>query len=105
MIKQYPYRLWIQTQPDSEFVNGAFTETETVWENVSVCRDEANQRGQVIQLTDSSTLKYDVLIQLPTSCPTIAEGTPIQVRDGDTVRVNATAKRFSRDQLHCRLWV
>lgn len=104
MIKQYPYQLWIQAQQESAMNAGAFVQNVTSWTKVSVCRDEANQSGQVIRLADSSTMKYDVLIQLPKSCPLISEGTPIQVRDGLTVRVNGTVKRFSRDQLHCRLW-
>ncbi|GAB3973829.1 hypothetical protein GCM10028806_28510 [Spirosoma terrae] len=106
MIKQYPYQLWVLAVAESDVDNqGNFLESESQFVLTASCRDEANTGGQTVQLADSSTIKYDTLIQLPKSCPVIEAGASIKVLDGSTLRVEGIVKRFSRDQLHCRLWV
>ncbi|MVM35265.1 hypothetical protein GO755_34910 [Spirosoma sp. HMF4905] len=95
------------TAPATADANGNFQESGITWTIASPCRDEANSGGNRVQLTDSSTVVYESLIQLPKSCPDIAVNTPIRVMamDQSTIRVKGEVKRFSRDQLHCRIWI
>ncbi|AUD00938.1 hypothetical protein [Spirosoma pollinicola] len=107
MVKQYPYSLWVQTQSGGAIkdANGNFLASSSVWVNTAPCRDEESAAGQTLTLEDSTVTEFASLIQLPTYCPVLSEGTPIEVREGNTVRVSGRVKRFSKGQLHSRLWV
>lgn len=107
MVRQYPYQLYVQVfLADSvQDENGNWTSLEASWDMISPCRDEANSAGASVTLEDSTAYRYDSLIQLPKSCPDLTQGTPIEVRDGDVVRLSGTVSRFRADQLHSRLWV
>ncbi len=105
MVRQYPYQLWaFVTDEPAQNDNGDFQKPTSDWQNVAKCRDEANTQVRTVVLTDSSESGFDTVIYLPKSTAKLAEGTPIEVRDGTTVRLAATVKRFTKEQLHCRLW-
>lgn len=106
MIRQYPYLLFVKTVTDPvQNASGDFVGGSESWDQVSACRDEANSKGQVINLVDGTAHIFDSLVQLPKSCTDVTLNAEIEVRFGDQVRLKGICKRFSRDQFHCRLWV
>ncbi|PQA60193.1 hypothetical protein C5O19_11400 [Siphonobacter curvatus] len=106
MVKQYAYELWVfQVSESYQNGNGDWLEGTSEWVNVSKCRDESNSKGQSINLVDGSSYRFESLIQLPKKAPKVEAGTRVEVRDGSEVRLSATVKRFSKDQLHSRIWV
>lgn len=107
MVKQYPYFLFAYlTGESTQDENGNWIENSGVWTNISVCRDESNTRASQITLEDETSYVFDSLIQLPISCHKVTVETEIQVRDSSgNVRVKGKCRRFSKDQLHSRLWL
>jgi hypothetical protein len=107
MIKQYPYELWAQTLSEGSVQTdqGDFVASVPNWELVSVCRDEVNGGGRTVLLEDATAYVYDSLIQLPKTCPVLANGTPVRVMQDETIRVSGAVRRFQTDQLHSRLWL
>lgn len=106
MVRQYPYRLWaFVTDEPAKTETGDYKKPNTVWQDMAKCRDESNTQVRTVTLQDSSSLAFDAVVYLPKSAVKLEEGTQIEVRDGDTVRLAGTVKRFSNEQLHCRLWV
>ena len=107
MVKQYPYELYIfESSGDHQDENGDWQNGTSGWVLVSKCRDESNTKSAQIKLSDETAYTFESLIQLPKSCPTIEIGLLSEVRDSDgNVRVKGTVRRFSKDQLHTRLWL
>ncbi len=107
MVKQYPYNLFIfETSPAFQDDNGDWQAGASDWVLASKCRDESNSKSAQIKLTDETAYTFESLIQLPKSCPTIETGVLSEVRDSEgNIRVNGTVRRFSKDQLHTRLWL
>ncbi|MBD2753788.1 hypothetical protein [Spirosoma validum] len=106
-MRRYPYDLYASViasdaTPDS---NGNYTAQIGTFSKVSVCRDLVNDAGTTVRLDDQTTQVYDYKIVLPKSCPEIAAGTPVEVRDGSQVRAKGQVLRFYRGQLSCQLWV
>lgn len=107
MVAQYPYYLFVLSVPPVAFdANGNAIKGTTAWVKWGKCRDEANSKGQTINLVDGKAHVYDSLIQAPKGITGLLHGTKIEVRDKDgLVRVSGTVKRFQKDQMHCRIWV
>ena len=107
MVKRYPYELWVQvTGPSTRNGDGITLPGQSAWVKRSLCRDETNNSGELVNLEDGTSYRYNALIQLPKGCPPVPKGASIEVRESDgQVRVKGKAKRFSPDQLHARLWV
>lgn len=106
MVRQYPYQLWaLLTSEATRDGQGNYLPPTKRWMLVNMCRDEVNNAGKIVTLEDSTESVFDYLIQLPAATCWVAAGTPVEVRDGTRVRASGTAKRFSRGQLHARLWV
>lgn len=106
MVTLYPYTLWaLATDPLTKSATGDAVKPNQVWQSQSVCRDEQNAAGQSVTLVDSTTITPSAVIYLPLSAPDLVAGTAIEVRKLEVVRLKGTVKRFSRDLMHCRLWV
>lgn len=107
MVAQYPYYLFVMTVSGPSFdPNGNAVKPTTSWVEWGKCRDEANSKGQSINLVDGKAFVFDSLIQAPKNISGLAPDTKIQVRDKDGfVRISNTVKRFQKDQMHCRIWV
>jgi len=107
MVKQYPYFLYAYlTGTSTQDSVGNWIETGGSWTNISVCRDETNTRANQITLQDETAYVYESLIQLPVNCQKVESDIEIEVRDSEgNVRVKGKCRRFSKDQLHCRLWL
>jgi len=110
MIKQYPHYLFAivaggESVQDDE---GNWTDSETITEFISACREETNGRGAEIQVAGGTFHIFTSLIQLPKDSPKIEVGTNIFVADdenGSDVRIQGVVLKFDKGQLHNRLWV
>jgi hypothetical protein len=107
MVSQYPYKLFVfETTGDYQDANGDWRSGISSWVFISNCRDETNSKASQINLSDETAYVYDSLIQLPKSCPKVEVNLLAEIRDlQGNLRVKGTVKRFSRDQLHTRLWL
>jgi len=106
MIKQYPYVLLVCSMVGGGHdVHGNPIQPVEIWDQVSMCRDEANSKGSRINLVDGQAFIFDCLVQLPKTCPVLAVGTKVRVMQGDFKRQEGKILRFQPDQLHSRLWL
>lgn len=107
MVAQYPYYLYVLSASPVTFdANGNAVKGSTTWVEWGKCRDEANSKGQAVNLVDGKAHVFDSLIQAPRNIAGLAPGIKIEVRDKDgLIRVSNTVKRFQKDQMHCRIWV
>lgn len=112
---RYPYVLWVLTSTTGTIdTNGNPQPGTSAWENRGPCRDMVNNKGQEVTLEDGTTPVFEVLIFLPLSLTSDLQtgdlvgvySPEMDVYDSNQKpRFKGTVKRFSRDQLHCRLWV
>jgi hypothetical protein len=108
MVGQYPHVLELLVAaegiPDGR---GGFTSTERIWKSIGQCRLQPNGTGRVVSTADGASVVFGAVVHLPLS---VLE--PLAVRD--VVRVKDAAGlviakgevlRFSRDMMHCRVWL
>jgi len=107
----YPHYLHIrQKNIVQNPLTGEFTQNSSSLQFVSECREQVNGAGKVINGADGDTITYSSVIHLPLDCPTIQVGADIEVYNDFTtsqsqLRIKGKVLRFSRDLMHCRLWV
>ncbi|OQA66934.1 MAG: hypothetical protein BWY38_01644 [Ignavibacteria bacterium ADurb.Bin266] len=109
MINQYPHYLFIVSGGESsQDENGNWNDSSVTSTLLSICREETNGRGTMIQVAGGTFYTFSSLIQLPRDCPKVEEGTSIFVadnKDGSGIRVKGTVLKFDKGQLHNRIWV
>lgn len=106
-VIQYPYNLEVQTKTESVFDEntGEWSVGEETWVFHSKCRDEGGN-GSRITTQDGEVYAYGSLIQLPKGTDGIRGGDHVRVTDSEgNVRVQGRTQKFSKDQLHSRLWL
>lgn len=106
MVAKYPYKLYkFTTTGATQDENGDWIEGSSEWVLVGKCRDEQNNNGSKVSLSDQEAYLFDSVIFMPKSVESVEVGTKIKVVNGDTVRFESICKRFQKDQMHARLWV
>lgn len=109
-MQQYPHFLFVRslgisTQND----DGSWTAGTDRWVFHSICREQTNGKGSLINTTDGRSILYSSVIHLPIQAGRIVEGTEVLVTEGenetDQKRVGGMALKFDAGQLHNRLWV
>lgn len=107
MVKQYPYILKVLQHQEATFDQrtGSWVGGEAQWVELGKCRDEINGSGAKITTEDSENYVYSAVVYAPKNTPTIGKGAKIQVWDKNTLRLEGNVTRFSRDQLHSRIWL
>lgn len=107
MIKQYPYTLFSKVRPEAvqdEFGDWIMPESERI--EIGKCRDEVNGSGNLVTDLDGQKYAYSWIIYAPICTKRLEKGTLIEVEDADGfVRASGDILRFSKDQLHVRIWV
>lgn len=106
MVRQYPYTLELLQKTKSVFdeSTASWIESTEEWVEVSKCRDETGGGGKVTT-QDGEIYSFSSIVQLPKGTDGIKSGDRIRVIQGGNVRFEASVVRFSKDQLHSRLWV
>jgi len=105
----YPHYLYIE---DSILykneTTGEFETTENGSVLYSVCREQVNSPGKVINGADGDSIVFSSVIHLPLGTRQIKEGTEITVYSDENKvfkRIEGKVLRFSADSQHCRIWV
>ena len=107
MVKQYPYRLKVLEQIDAFFDQSTaeWIEGNSQWVDYGICRDEINGSGSKITTTDGENYVFSAVVYAPKNIKPINKGTKIQVWNEDELRLEGIIVRFSKDQLHSRIWL
>lgn len=106
-LVQYPYKLQVKTiTGGGQNENGDFIPSTEKFEDLTVCRDQANISGRQIKLADGTAIVFDTIIHAPKGTGPISEGTVIRVvENSGVVRVEGEVLRSNVGQLHTRLWL
>jgi len=106
-FEQYPYRLQIKKiQGGGQNENGDFIPAVEIFEEVAICRDQANISGRQLKLNDGTAVIYDSIIHTPKGTQSLPIGTVVRVVDRDgKVRVEGGVIRSHEGQLHTRIWL
>lgn len=94
MVTQYPHTLFLYKEV---FSGGTSIGNDFV--EVGVCREEPLGGGSELGVKDTN------IIYIPEYISGIAFGNRIKVTDEKGERISGVVKRFSYDQLHCRIWL
>lgn len=110
MIAQYPHYLYVHVVGTSvQDASGNWTTPSESWKLHSMCREETNGKGSVINDADGRSVVYSSVIYLPKSAAEIVAGTEIVVSQfndyDDGVRIKAMVIKFENGQLNKRIWV
>lgn len=108
-VTQYPHFLFVkEVQESVKDANGDWIQGGDEWVFHSVCREETNGKGSMIQLTDGRMITFASLIQCPKGTKAVKEGAMVMVcnnKDRSAVRISSKCMKSSVDQLHTRIWV
>lgn len=106
-IKQYPYLLKVLHEEEAVFDQDTaqWIEGQKEWKEFGKCRDEINGSGANITLQDGQKYIFSAVIYSPKNIPEIKKGSKVQVWDGNSLRLEGDVVRFSKEQLHTRIWL
>lgn len=110
-VKQYPHFLFVHQVSEStqDPETGDWWTPEDQWVMHSVCREETNGAGRMINGPDGQAIVFSSTVYLPRTAAKITEGTEVKVMESNDVngfcRVSGKNLKFDASQLHARLWV
>jgi len=109
IIEQYPHYLFaVETSESHQDGDGNWIPGSTTIVYKGKCREETNGKGSQIQLAGGTFHVFSSLIQLPKGTGKINEGSEVIITDdanGDDIRIKGEVLKFSKEQLHSRLWL
>lgn len=103
----YPYTLKVLIETEAVFDQSTAEWNAGVaeWETFGKCRDEINGSGAKITTQDSENYVYSAVIYAPKTLNEVPKGAKVQVWNGSELRAEGEVKRYSKDRLHCRIWL
>ncbi|MDV3750655.1 hypothetical protein CMU19_04510 [Elizabethkingia anophelis] len=102
----YPYSLFIlKTTGGGKDDDGFPIPVTKDWQELAPCRDQPAGSGNIISTISGEVTNYSSVIYVPIDTELIEANSQIEVRSGSTVRLRANVIRFSKERLHCRIWV
>jgi len=105
MITQYPHTISLtSTVAGSKDGSGNWVAGSSTTVNKSG-RYEPQRGDGTVQAADGTRINYDGIIYLPLPMDPVAPGTPVIVKQGATVLLKNTVKRFNAGQLNARIWL
>lgn len=109
MVVQYPHFLFTQNISSIQDENGNWIQSIDEPTMISICRDEPNSKGSVINGVDGKSFVYSSIIYLPLSSPDFEVGTEITICKENSIISNIRIKmpivQFSKGQMNKRIWV
>lgn len=109
-MKQYPHFLFVKVVTESvEDDDGNWSASSENWAIHSICREQSNGKGNVVNGQDGKAIVFSALVHLPLGTNRLAEGTEVLVSEkslsSGIVRIKGQILKFDAGQLHNRLWV
>ena len=76
-------------------------------EVTQACRAVPSASGEMITLADGQKVAFSYKVQMPLTAIDVPAGTAITITITATggAKAKGTVKQFSREQMHCRLWL
>lgn len=111
MAKQYPHFLYVKVMGGNSTRDDAGNWIAAGEEFMfhTICREETNGKGHVINGQDGKSIIYSSIVYMPKSVARLKEGAEIAIYESkDTNSVCLIRKqvlKFDAGQLGCRLWV
>lgn len=108
-MKQYPHFMFVKKVSESvQDADGNWTSQTAFWEFISICREQTNGKGSVINSQDGKAITFNSVVHLPLSDKILKEGTEILVSNTNNtneVRIQKQLLKFDKGQLHNRVWL
>ncbi|MBV5348854.1 hypothetical protein JZU61_04260 [bacterium] len=110
MIKQYPHFLFVHVVSEAvQDDQGNWSDPSDKWVLHSICREETNGKGSLINGVDGKAITFSSNVFMPKTAQKIKDGTEVLVSETNdpagTVRIKGQSLKFDVGQLNCRLWV
>lgn len=107
MVAQYPH--WLQVKALGFSVkdsHGNYVEVKESWETLGECRYQVNGTGRQLRTEDGQSVVYGGVVYAPISMSrTLGRGELLRVFLDQRLVGEGSVLRFSRDGLHCRIWL
>lgn len=108
-MKQYPHFLFVkQVTESTQDGSGNWSNASESWVLHSVCREQTNGKGNVVNGQDGKAIIFNSLIHLPLASGLISEGSEVLVSNTENVsgsRIQKQVLKYDVGQLHDRLWL
>lgn len=105
----YPHKLFIvQSEIIKDPITKEWIEPNSAEQEISSCKEQVNGAGKQINGADGQTIAFNSVIYLPLSSPDLKIGDEVLVYSDSSknhLRIRGKVLRFSRETMHCRLWV
>jgi hypothetical protein len=109
-MKQYSHFLFVkQVTESTQDESGNWSTASESWVLHSVCREQSNGKGSVINSQDGKAIVFASVIHLPLTASRLKENTEVLVSETSSsdglVRIKGQVLKYDVGQLHHRLWV
>lgn len=109
-MKQYPHFLFVRQVGEAvQDDEGNWSTPAENWMMHSICREETNGKGTVINGSDGKAIVFSSAVYMPRTATRISEGVEVRIMDANdsdsSCRIKGVLLKFEVGQLNCRLWV
>lgn len=108
-MKQYPHFLFTkQVTESSQDADGNWSTPTESWVFHSICRDQTNGKGAVINGQNGTSILFASLVHLPLNSPNLSENIEVIVSESnpmDKIRIQNNILKYDVGQLHDRIWL
>lgn len=109
-MNQYPHFLFVKSVAEaSQDADGNWFPATENWVFHSICREQSNGKGSVINGQDGKAIVFAAVIHLPMASGRLTEGTDVLVSESNSpdgfVRIQKQVLKYDAGQLHDRLWL
>jgi hypothetical protein len=109
MVKQYPHFLFVKIV-NASVQDGNWSESSESFGLHSVCREETNGKGSMINGADGKALVFSSNVYLPRGTVRIPEGTEVLITETNdsengVKRIQGSVLKFESGQLNARIWI
>ena len=107
MFSFRPHKIqYLSVLDNFEDEDGNIVQGKEEWSEPILCRYELNQRASTITLQDGQAYTYSYVVYLFLSAPNFTYGQTVRLLNQDDEVIDTLeVKGFTREQLHCRLWL
>lgn len=102
--------MYVKTSnPASQDADGNWLPQTVFWSFYSICREQTNGKGAVINSQDGKAITFSSVVHLPLKATRLQEGIDILICDVQSeygpIRIQKQLLKYDRGQLHNRIWL